>query len=86
MAEAHAARMRRHPFVEFFLRVRVDHRADMRRDLARVPDHERARGALDHLQHAVGDILLHAQEPQRRAALPGGAERRGDDIVGDLLG
>ena len=34
----------------------------------------------------VGDVLLHAEQPQRRAALAGGAESRGDDVVGHLLG
>ena len=74
------------PRVELVLRLGVDHRADIGRDLARIADHELARRARDHLDHAVGHVLLHAQQPQRRAALPGGAERRGDDIVGHLLG
>ncbi len=34
----------------------------------------------------IGDVVLQAKQPQRRAALAGGAERRGDDVVGHLLG
>ena len=45
-----------------------------------------ARGARDHLDHAVGDVVLHEQQPQRRAALAGRAKRRRHDVVGDLFG
>ena len=38
----------------------VDHRADMGLDLAGVAEPEHAGGALDHLDHLVGDVLLHA--------------------------
>ncbi len=64
----------------------VDHGADMGRGIGGVADLQFARGARDHLDHAVGDVLLHEQEPQRRAALARGTERRGHDVVGDLLG
>ena len=64
----------------------IDHRPDMGGGIARVADRKFARGARDHLDHAVGDVVLHEQQPQRRAALAGGAERRRHDIVGDLLG
>jgi hypothetical protein len=46
--------------------------------MARIADFEFARRADQHLEHAVGDIVLQAQQPQRRAALAGGAERRGN--------
>ena len=72
--------------VEPLLRLAVDHRADMGGGIARIADPQFARGAGDHLDHPVGHVLLHAEQPQRRAALAGGAERRGHDIVGDLLG
>ena len=58
----------------------------MGRRIARIAELEFARGARDHLDHAVGDVLLHAQQPQRRAALAGGAEGRRDHVVGHLLG
>ncbi len=45
-----------------------------------------ARGAHHHLEHALGHVVLHAQQAQRRAALAGGAEGGGDDVVGHLLG
>ena len=38
---------------------------------------ELARGALDHLDHLIGDILLHEQEPQCRSSV-GPAERKAD--------
>ena len=53
--------------------------------IARVAEPELARGTGDHVDHLVGDIVLHAEQAQRRAALAGGAERRGDDVVGDLF-
>ena len=51
-----------------------------------IADLQFARGADDHLDHPVGDVLLHAEQPQRRAALAGGAEGRRHDVVRDLLG
>ena len=72
--------------VEPLLGLGVDHRADMGRDVSGIADLQLARRARDHLDHAVGDVLLHEQQPQRRAALAGRSERGGDDIVGDLLG
>ena len=78
----HACDMRLQPLLGFG----VDHRPDMRGEVARVADPKFTGGARDHLDHAVGDIVLHQQQPQRRAALAGGAERRGHDVVGDLLG
>ena len=45
-----------------------------------------SRRTLDHRDHLVGDVGLHAEEPQRRAALARRAERRGHDVVGHLLG
>ena len=64
----------------------VDHRTDMGRRIARIAEHQFARRARDHLEDTVGDILLHAEQPQRRAALAGGAEHRADHVVGHLLG
>ena len=86
VAKDHAARVRGDPLVELVFRLGIDHRPDMRRDIARIADDELPRRALDHLDDAVRHILLHAQQPQRRAALAGGAERRGDHVVGHLLG
>ena len=39
-----------------------------------------------HLQRALGDLLLQHQQAQRRAALAGRAEGRGDDVLHHLLG
>ena len=64
----------------------IDHRADMGGGICGIADLQLARGARDHLDHAVGDVVLHEQQPQRRAALAGGAERRSHDVVGDLFG
>ena len=72
--------------VQPLLGLGVDHRADMRGGIAGIADDEFARRARDHLDHAVGDVVLQEQQPQRRAALAGGAERRGHDVVGDLFG
>ena len=58
----------------------------MGRRLARIAERQFPRGARDHLDDRIGDILLHAEQPQRRAALAGGAERRRHHVVGHLLG
>jgi hypothetical protein len=42
--------------------------------------------ALQHGQHAVGHVLLQAEHAQRRAALAGAVEGRGDDIADHLFG
>ena len=58
----------------------------MGRYFARIADFQFARRADQHVEHALGDVVLQAEQPQRRAALAGGAERRCDDVVGHLLG
>ena len=68
------------------LRVGVDDRADIGRRSARIAELQLARGAGDHLEHAVGDVLLHDRAGAGRAALAGGAEGGHHDVVGDLLG
>ena len=78
----HAGDMR----IELVLRLAVDHRTDMGRDVARIGDLQLARIAGDHLDHAVGHVLLHAEQAQRRAALAGGAEGGHHHVVGHLLG
>ena len=72
--------------IEPRLCLRVDDRADMDARVARIAELQLAGGADDHRDHAVGDVVLDAQQPERRAALAGRAEGRGDDVVGDLLG
>ena len=42
------------------------------------PNFQFARRADQHVEHRLGDVLLQAQQPQRRAALAGGAEGRRD--------
>ena len=66
--------MRGDPAVELFLGLGIDHRADMGRRIARIAELELACGAGDHLDDAIGHVLLHAQQAQRRAALAGRAE------------
>ena len=58
----------------------------MRGGIGGIADLQFARRAGDHLDHAVGDVVLQEQQPQRRAALAGGTKRRGHDVVGDLFG
>jgi len=57
--------------IQTSLGFRVDHRSDMGRGIAGIAELEFARGAGDHLDHAIGDVLLHEQQPQRRTALAG---------------
>src|SRR5262245_45635482 len=74
-AEAHAplALLLRDPAVEAILCLRVDHRAEVSRNLARIAEGELARGAGDHLDDRLSNVLLYAEEAQRRAALAGRA-------------
>ena len=66
---------------------RVDHRADVGAPAAPGRRRRSSRAAPgDHLDHAVGDRLVHAQQAQRRAALAGRAERALHHRVGHLLG
>src|SRR6185437_13487008 len=59
------------PAFELVFGVAVDHRTNMRCRIARVAEFQFARRADHHLQHAVRDIALYAQEAQGRAALAG---------------
>jgi hypothetical protein len=72
--------------LEPLLRLRVDHGADLHGRIARVAVRELPRRADDHREHAVGHVLLDAEQPQGRAALARGAEGGGHHVVGDLLG
>ena len=57
----------------------VDHRADVGGQAVRVADAQFAPCAPCSIsQHPVGDVFLHAQHAQRRAALAGAVEGRGD--------
>ena len=49
------------PFVQVRLGLGIDHRADMSADAPRVADFELARGACQHVEHWLGDILLQAK-------------------------
>src|SRR5690242_6392331 len=72
---------RGNPAVELALGLAVDDGADMRRKIARISKAELARRPADHIEHAIGNIFLHAQQPQCRAALTGRAEGGRNDIV-----
>ena len=58
----------------------------MGRHRAGIADFQLARRTDEHFQHALGDVVLQAKEPQRRAALTGGAEGGRDNVVADLFG
>ena len=67
-------------------RLRGDDRADVDRELARIADLELGHRALQHREHAVGDVVLQAEDAQRRTALAGRIEGRRQDVDDDLLG
>ena len=71
---------------EHVLGIAVDHRADVGRRIGGIAEPKLRRRPGDHRDHLIGDVLLHEEDAARRAALAGGAERRGHDVVGDLLG
>ena len=68
------------------MRLGVDHRADVGGQLAGSPTRSSASAPREHLDHGVGDALVHAQQAQRRAALAGRAERALHDGIDHLLG
>ena len=59
-------------------RLGVDHRADVGGESVGIADRELRHRALQHREDAVGDVLLHAEHAQRRAALAGAVEGRGE--------
>ena len=67
-------------------RVSVDHRADVDRKGLGAADPALGHRTAQHLDDAIGAVLLHAEDAQRRAALAGAVERRGDRVAHDLLG
>ncbi len=64
----------------------VDDRADIGFEQRRVADRELGHRTRQHRQQAVGDVVLHIEEAQRRAALPGAVEGGAQNVDDDLLG
>ena len=79
---AHARDVR----LEHRLCVAVDDGADVGRKERAVADAQLVHRALQHLHHAVGDVVLQAQHAQRRAALARAVERGRQRIRDDLFG
>ena len=67
-------------------RIRRDHRTDIGTETVGPPDRKHVHRALEHVERALGDILLQAEHPQRGAALSGTVEGGRDHIRNDLLG
>ena len=63
----------------------VDDRADVGRGVRGIADAQFAHRARQHLDQPVGDLVLHVEHAQRRAALPGAVEARGDHVVHHLF-
>ena len=71
----------RHPLgvtLQGLARGRVDDRADIGREQPRIADPQLGHRARQHRQDPLGDVLLHVEQAQRRAALPGAVEGRGE--------
>ena len=64
----------------------VDHRAHIGGQSAGVADAQLRHCALQHGDQAVGHIVLHTQQPQRRTPLAGAVKGRGHDVGHRLLG
>ncbi len=76
---------RRDVALDRLARVAVDHRSDVGRESIGIAGRELAHRALEHVQHRGSDLVLQAQHAQRRAALPGGIERRMHRVLHHLL-
>ena len=72
--------------VEIGLRCGADHRSDVGGKSVGRADVEFGDRRLDHRQHAIGDIVLQAEDAQGRATLSGRVEGRGQRIANHLLG
>ena len=72
--------------IEPGLGIAVDHGADMHLCIARIANQKFARRPGDHRDHPIRYILLDAEKPKRRTALPGRAKCGGEHIIADLLG
>ncbi len=66
-------------------RALVDDRADVGRGVRGVADAQFAHRAREHVDQPVGDLVLHVEHAQRRAALSGAVEARGDHVVHHLF-
>ena len=64
----------------------VDDRADIGGDRPWVADRQLLHRALQHLDDLLLDVLLDVEDPQRRAALAGALEGRGEDVAHRLFG
>jgi hypothetical protein len=62
-----------------------DDRTHIGRQPVGIANAELGRGALQHRQDSVGDVLLQAEHAQRRTALTGRIEGRGHGILHQLL-
>ena len=77
---------RRHVALQAGACLGVDDRAHVGGERARVADAQLAHCSLEHAQHAVGHVFLHAEQTQRRAALAGAVEGRAEDVGHGLFG
>ena len=68
------------------LGVLVDHRADVGRVVERIADVELVAWRRRSMSIVLGDVLLHEQHAQRRAALAGAVEGGAQHIAHHLLG
>ena len=67
-------------------RFRIDNRADIGGQPARIAHPALAHGAAQHGQRMVGDLFLQAEDAQGGAALAGAVERGSQDVDHHLLG
>ena len=54
--------------------------------IARIAESQFTRRALHHRNNTIGDIVLHAEQPQSGTTLAGRTEGRGHNVVGHLFG
>ena len=82
------AKLRGHAFAvrdQHLKRLAVDHRADVGVEPRRIAQCQFLHRAFQQKRDARRDVLLHAQNSQRRTALPGTVEGRSDHIIHHLL-
>src|SRR5690606_3219367 len=72
--------------VDAVARLGGDDRADIDIEAVGAAERQLLERPFQHGERAVCDIVLQAEHPQRRAALAGAVEGRGDDVADDLFG
>ena len=63
----------------------INDRSYINGDITGIANGQLVSGPRDHRKHFIGDVLLHTEKAERRAALPSRTKGGGNDVVGHLF-